>query len=490
MYKNLDFNLLKNKINQILFSRRIDKFVISNGCINLVKGHPFYLKVFFENQNFLKKLFLHLLKNFIFIFISLLQFDVFKKKTKKKSQILLISNLVDSNFSTHKDYVYENLEAFLRKKKITFTKIYVNHLSKKKKNLSNKFRKNFSYDLIDFKTSNIFINFKILIYQIYFFFIYFFIGALKEKDKKSKKLYYYIALEFLSISTKKNLILAENFKKIIKEKEFDLILIPFEGYSWERLLLNEVRSKSKKILKIGYNFSVISKTHHTIFRYINKNFEPDLIYCTGKYFKNKLSKKINTPIKVFGSNRYLKKKLKKKLNFKFINCLVAPEGIESECIDLFSLSFEAALNLQNIKFIWRLHPLMNFSEILKKLNINENSIPKNIILSKKSFKQDVNRSDCCLYRGSSSIITLLQNGVYPIYFNKYQNLNIDPIYELKKWKKEIHNSKELILFFNTEYKVEKNKTFFKKKAIKFANKYFEPLNYQRILFDMLNYKIN
>jgi hypothetical protein len=486
MFKDLNFNLLKKKIDQILFSRKINKFVISNGALNLVKGHPFYLKVFFANENFLKKLFLYLIKNFIFIFISLFNFNLIKKKTKKKSQILLVSNLVDVNFSKNEDYIYGKLESFLKKKKITFTKLYVNHLSKN--NLSNKFKNNFSSDLIDFKTSNLFVIIKLTIHQLYYFFIYFLITIYKVKEKNLKKLYFNCALEFLSINTKKNLILAENFKKNIKKKEFDLILIPFEGYSWERLILNEVRSKSKRILRIGYNFSVISKTHNTIFRYINKNFEPDLIYCTGKYSKDRLTKKINIPIKIFGSKRSLKIQSKKKINSKSINCLVAPEGIESECIDLFNLSFEAALNLQNVKFIWRLHPLMNFSDILKKLNLKKNLIPKNIILSKKNFKQDIKRSDCCLYRGSSSIIILLQSGVYPIYFNKYRNLNIDPVYELKKWKKSIKNSRELTFFLDKEFKIEKNKIFLKKQAKKFANRYFEPLNYKRILFDVLNYK--
>ena len=84
MFKDLNFNLLKKKIDQILFSRKINKFVISNGTLNLVKGHPFYLKVFFANENFLKKLFLYLIKNFIFIFISLFNFNLIKKKQKKK----------------------------------------------------------------------------------------------------------------------------------------------------------------------------------------------------------------------------------------------------------------------------------------------------------------------------------------------------------------------------------------------------------------------
>ena len=60
---------------------------------------------------------------------------------------------------------------------------------------------------------------------------------------------------------------------------------------------------------------------------------------------------------------------------------------------------------------------MNFNQTLDQLKIDRDILPKNVILSKNNFFDDVSISSMCIYRGSTSVITALQSGVYPIYFN-------------------------------------------------------------------------
>ncbi len=86
---------------------------------------------------------------------------------------------------------------------------------------------------------------------------------------------------------------------------------------------------------------------------------------------------------------------------------------------------------------------MNFEKILPNIGLSINNIPNNIILSEKSFLKDIDEANICLYRGSTSAITALQKGILPIYLDDSESLNIDPLFELKKWKRSIKNLNDL-----------------------------------------------
>ena len=129
---------------------------------------------------------------------------------------------------------------------------------------------------------------------------------------------------------------------------------------------------------------------------------------------------------------------------------------------------------------------MDFNEILRKLSLsNKNSLPKNIIISKLNFFDDISKSHMAIYRGSTSIITALQNEIYPIYLNDNEDINIDPIYEMKKWKLVINDLNELKKINNIKFikKIQSSKD--KKYAKKFAKNYFDKIN-PNVLFSQIN----
>ena len=69
---------------------------------------------------------------------------------------------------------------------------------------------------------------------------------------------------------------------------------------------------------------------------------------------------------------------------------------------------------------------------------------KNLIFSNKSFNHDLNRSSSIIYRGSTGVITAILKGLIPIYFkqsNEY--LNLDPIFDLKKFRKYMKKTNNL-----------------------------------------------
>ena len=78
---------------------------------------------------------------------------------------------------------------------------------------------------------------------------------------------------------------------------------------------------------------------------------------------------------------------------------------------------------------------MSYNKILSDIGLSTKILPNNIILSDKSFFKDIEEGNMCLYRGSTSAITALQNGTLPIYLNDDKSINIDPLFGLKKVEK-------------------------------------------------------
>ena len=61
-----------------------------------------------------------------------------------------------------------------------------------------------------------------------------------------------------------------------------MVLITFEGHAWERVLIKTLKNTNPTI-KIGaYQFSSITKYQHSIFRKLKKNYNPDIIFVSGK----------------------------------------------------------------------------------------------------------------------------------------------------------------------------------------------------------------
>ena len=92
---------------------------------------------------------------------------------------------------------------------------------------------------------------------------------------------------------------------LLKELNPKLIIIPFEGHAWERLIMNLVKENFKKIKICSYQFSVTTKFQHAIFRPLKNNYNPDVIFTTGKVISKNFMK-YKCPVKVLGSNKFKK----------------------------------------------------------------------------------------------------------------------------------------------------------------------------------------
>ena len=133
-------------------------------------------------------------------------------------------------------------------------------------------------------------------------------------------------------------------------------------------------------------------------------------------------------------------------------CLVIPEGLPCECNLLFNFSIDCAIENPEITFIFRLHPVISF-ESLVKINPKISSLPANVVLSKKTFHEDVCDSQFAIYRGSTAIIEAALRDVRPIYLDCNESMTIDPLYELNGEVKKVKTSeefKEVICYYQQQ----------------------------------------
>lgn len=180
-------------------------------------------------------------------------------------------------------------------------------------------------------------------------------------------------------------------------------------------------------------------------------------------------------ILLFGTNRTSEKSIlfkEKRNTFLFL-----PEGDLIECFPFVDLLFELAKLLPTYHFIIRFHPITDIMRI-KKERAQLINLPKNITISGTSFDNDLKRSDFTVYRGSTTIIKAIENGLIPIYYNKKGGQNIDPLFLLNKHKKSIKEAKDIHEVVNVN-------EFINVKNLNKLNleikQFFSPLNYNEVL---------
>lgn len=244
---------------------------------------------------------------------------------------------------------------------------------------------------------------------------------------------------------------------------------------------------------IGYQHAILFPLQHAIRRNLTSYYNPDHILTAGLVGKFQLeasSGLCGIPVTVLGSNRAIIARSNNSNNHQNSlkknepqeqTCLVLPEGIPSECHLLFEFSLACAQKCPEIKFIWRLHPLLTFKSLTTH-NPMLKRLPKNIILSQSSIEEDISCCNWVLYRGKTAVIMAVQAGLRPIYLQVQNEMTIDPLYEIKKGKITVTTVQEFqngIASYNvtSQSSIKNNETTLKKQCENF----FLPLNTNELI---------
>ena len=266
-----------------------------------------------------------------------------------------------------------------------------------------------------------------------------------------------------------NLRIANQIKELIKIIDPKLVILPFEGHAWERVVIKLLKDNNSKIKIASYQFGVTTPRQHSIFRPLKKQYNPDIILTSGSITLKKFKNKYSCPVLILGSNKY--SKYKKKYIKKFDkNFLIIPEAFEQETNFLFKFSIECAKKYPEYNFYFRLHPMYKF----KLPDFSQK--PSNFNLSNVSLNDDFKRSNFVLFRGSAAVFEAVSAGLNPIYVNRKNEPSINPLHEILDVNFYINNSNQLYKIQNL-YKFDLNL----KKIIRYCNQYFEKLNFKSII---------
>ncbi len=490
-FKKLD-NIFLKILNSNFSSWRT--FCISN--LQFIKPHPeYFIKYkYYLSKNFLIFIFF-LIRCFLNLFLKVLKWfvrkieddilNIFYSKNnnlkEKKTDIIFITSLVNANTlsarkNSNNDFIFGNIIKHLRNR-YKVKVIYLNLTRLNSKKIFNILKKNREIYVLD-KILSISREFKILKSQFNEFFNLFLNLPIREIGIKN---YILILINIFSYETRNNFRIRLQIEKIIKSLNPSLVTLSYEGNCWEKNVFSVCKSIESEIQckTVGYQHAGIMNYQTIINHNYKKKFNPDYIITSGKnnikYFSKFLkrgNKKNKNKIYEIGSNRYLRSSNRKIPFNKNDNILILPEGTYEETKILFDLSIDLAKKYQKKNFILRTHPQININHFSKNFFFLEKYKNfKNLIFSNKSFNHDLNRSSSIIYRGSTGVITAILKGLIPIYFkqsNEY--LNLDPIFDLKKFRKYMKKTNNLNKILDNK----KNRSNEYKIAKTFCSNYFTP----------------
>lgn len=273
----------------------------------------------------------------------------------------------------------------------------------------------------------------------------------READNTHRYACRLAAIEALSGGSMSALRIGYQIAELSSKIKPKILITTFEGHAWERVSFSCARKARPNIKCIGYQHAALSRLQHSMIRTISKEFDPDYILTAGSVSARQLKSRCqpSIPVIVLGSSRNSvladvdSNSIKMENDQKNVSILVLPEGLISECEILLGFSLECAKLMPDVTFVWRLHPLITFNMLRKRMN-HFGSIPSNIVLSQEMLHSDISRCEWALYRGTTAILPAVVNGLRPIYLQLPNELTIDPLYEINEFRWVVKSYEELI----------------------------------------------
>ncbi len=458
--------------DDLLKSNNSNFYTVAISNLHVRRYHPEEIKLLKPKINeFIKKFLFKLKSFFINIFFEKKDFYYNSNSQNLSSHdCLIISNLINDNEENiFKDKYFGNLENDLKKIDVRTITIYKNFSNYSNFKLFEKIKKNNKKLIILSKRLSLLNEFKLILITIF--------EILRNITIKSKINITY----FFSIPS--NLRISNQIEKIIKKIKPKIIIFTFEGHSWERILIKKIKNHNSNILCAGYQFGLLTKNHHSIFRKLKKDYNPDFIFTSGKITQKifeENSNYSNTIISILGSyKRDTNNLISNKRNINNKTFLVVPEGIET--LKFFKFIVECAKMFNFYNFIFKVHPEVEINLIkYLKNTIKENAIINiRISTSEIDILEEIMISKFIIYRGSIGVFQGCLNDLIPIYYNAREIIDINPLYKF------IHS--DLIINIPDDLEIFKNSSKFDNKINYYkqiSKDYFEIIK-PRIIKDII-----
>ena len=443
-------SLLNNNIKNIALN------AISS--LHVLRPHPEILRQYSfitskkknNNQsNFFSISLIKKILDFLFFIISNEKLLLYSRQTKK-IDCLIISHLINTNHLIKKnDFYFGSLQSRLLIRKLSSLIVLRNYTGKNLKTLSKlPFDKRHRKVILSsfFKIKN---ELKIILLFLEEFFR---IKMLKKNDENYFFLKKIGKVKYLK-SIFSNIRISEQIVFLIKLHQPKYLFFTYEGHAWERIVIKKVKEFFPKIKIVAYQFSIVTKYHHSMFRSLNKIYNPDIIMTSGSvtadlFKKKKLDK--TSKILIYGSDKFTSH-VQYKLPEK--NILILPEGFYNETKILFDFCKLASTYLSDFKFYFRLHPLIKKNDFIDKNSIQ--NVPDNLIISNNTLEKDFQRTKYAIYRGSAAIIEAVNFGLIPIYYSQKNEISLNPLFKFEKKPFTIRNVKDLDNTLKINFKIKK-----------------------------------
>lgn len=302
----------------------------------------------------------------------------------------------------------------------------------------------------------------------------FFISSLFTKNNHEKWFLKKTSLSLVSETTLQTLSDVNNIFNLLKNLNYKNLFLPFEGFSWERLLILKIKSQNNKHKIYGYINSGIFENQISIFLKINSKIYPDFLLTSGdiikKYLYSKINININSIINIGSSrvNHSLKIKKQYKNNKDILFIL---EALDSEIDILLEFASELTRLNFNQKIYIKFHPLTNIKKYEKIFKMN-----KKLKLFKPS---NINNIKYSIFRGSTAIIQLINYGIVPIYYNSYSLINLNPIFFYFDKNLIINNASDLNWILKNYSSISQTNCF--KLLFTKSKFYYEPLKKDKFI---------
>ena len=278
----------------------------------------------------------------------------------------------------------------------------------------------------------------------------------------------------------KNIRLFRQIHALCKIVQPRLVMTLYEGHAWERLAWKAARLSSRKVYCVGYQHTVLRKGSHAVRRLLSPNgdFDPNMVLSLGDITNSEIKKALaasGVRSVVYGTHRRLEDNMEGRYSVNNRDVLVLPEGLSEESDILIGFALQCAVRMPHIRFIIRCHPVFPVERLNRSLRDKIARYQNVLISSRKNIDDDYRRCGILLYRGSSTVIYAILNGLRPIYIDVGDGIDIDPMYAMTVWRKRVSSVTGAIEVIATEQSTNDSTHNEWREAVKYCNAYVKPL---------------